>query len=144
MERLEIAVIWVHLILNVCVIIFVIFRKNGVKRGNLIERRANVPHSDRWIQFNRIAAIERFCKRLNFFETNTKMDAIPAVNHHEGGLPTPGMVHHFYDFDLIGFKELFHQNRIIQRKKTSIKLWNSGNLGSNLGSYKCFSKICFR
>ena len=119
MERLEIAVIWVHLILNVCVIIFVIFRKNGVKRGNLIERRANVPHSDRWIQFNRIAAIERFCKRLNFFETNTKMDAIRAVEHHEGGSLTPGLVNHFFYFDLISFKELFHQNLIMQRHKTS-------------------------
>ena len=59
-------------------------------------------------------------KRFTFFETNTKMDAIRAVNHHEGGLPTPGLVHHFYDFDLIGFKELFHQKRIMKRNKNVV------------------------
>ena len=56
-------------------------------------------------------------KRFNFFETNTKMDAIRAVKHHEGGSLTPGLVNHF--FDLISFKELFHQNLIMQRHKTS-------------------------
>lgn len=59
-------------------------------------------------------------KRFTFFETNTKMDAIRAVNHHEGGSLTPGLVHHFNDFDLIGFKELFHQNRIMKCNKTSL------------------------